>query len=478
MTPREDLSTLSTPQAHWEQWELAQRLWGYDLVDYTVDSHHLLGCSVARELRVSHAIQLQTPRYTASRGPINPPSGWTRTYRIVFPGAGTVQSHFARRTMRFSHDDELTTLNYHHVRIDAIYGGPIITSVKSHEHFVALDSMVRASETACDGSMLGDYAAFPPDMCTVAMRIRLSSISVEQALRNLERKIPDGTRLEQTAGMTLAECREKLSGCRLGVSQYCSGYDDKVHESASFTGNCIWVTIPYPLLAVSDVTYSGYLWCRDGQILFGPERIPGIVQSTCQDYKEVPSGDFYAERGQRRIAPYGEEYLLMQTHIIVEAALKRITGFDPELAFKAADKDATVPLADDNTTSEAPSILILIFAYIQHRYSERRDNVNYEVHAGLGKRNLLHANARKWCLSRIEQRGKRKAMTGHHSVSYHIRYPRIHLTSRGKAFVRRLNEYLDFLDFTSWNHRLRGARTRFSQINENLSGLSVACVVT
>jgi putative alpha-1,2-mannosidase len=45
---------------------------------------------------------------------------------VVVPGAGTVENNFARRGMRFSHDDELTTLSYYRVRMDTIEGGSIL----------------------------------------------------------------------------------------------------------------------------------------------------------------------------------------------------------------------------------------------------------------------------------------------------------------------------------------------------------------
>ena len=69
---------------------------------------------------------------------------------------------------------------------------------------------VRAGETARDGKMLGGYAIFRRDTRTVNVRIGVSFISVEQARRNLEKEIPDGTRLEQTARRTRTEWAEKL----------------------------------------------------------------------------------------------------------------------------------------------------------------------------------------------------------------------------------------------------------------------------
>ena len=167
---------------------------------------------------------------------------------------------------------------------------------------------VRAGDNARDGTMLGGYAVFPRDTHTVDVRIGVSFISVEQARRNLDKEIPDGTTLEQTARTTRAAWAEKLDRVQIqGGSreqletfytalfhtlqvcvlpfcccsgfvkpsiqypyeqdedgQYYSGYDDKVHEGVSYTGYSIWVHIPYPSLVVFDVAYAGYLSCSLG----------------------------------------------------------------------------------------------------------------------------------------------------------------------------------------------------------------------
>jgi putative alpha-1,2-mannosidase len=71
-----------------------------------------------------------------------------------------------------------------------------------------------ASETAHHGTMLGPYAAFPLDIYAVEVRISVSFISVEQARRNVDTDIPDGTPREQTAGTTNAAWTEKLDQLR------------------------------------------------------------------------------------------------------------------------------------------------------------------------------------------------------------------------------------------------------------------------
>jgi len=151
----------------------------------------------------------------------------------------------------------------------------------------AQNAAVREGETAREGVVLGAYAAFPKDRRTVDVRIGVSFISVEQARRNLDKEIPDGTTLEQTARKTRAAWAEKLDRVqvrggtqeRLGTfytalfhtlqvgrlssvwrfvdvlvvvqypyeqdedGHYYSGYDDEVHEGVSYTGYSIWVII-------------------------------------------------------------------------------------------------------------------------------------------------------------------------------------------------------------------------------------------
>lgn len=50
---------------------------------------------------------------------------------VVVPGAGTIQSVFERRGMRFSHDDEITTPSYYRARLSAIEGGSIIAELSA-----------------------------------------------------------------------------------------------------------------------------------------------------------------------------------------------------------------------------------------------------------------------------------------------------------------------------------------------------------
>ncbi|THH21284.1 hypothetical protein EW146_g261 [Bondarzewia mesenterica] len=229
------------------------------------------------------------------------------------------------------------------------------------------------NEKERNGTMLSGYASFEKDTRVANVRVGVSFISVEQARRNLDSEIPDGTTLEQTARNTRAEWAEKLDRIAVkGASQddlavlytavfhslqypyeqseyghYYSGYDDTVHEGESYTGYSIW-----------DTFRAAWAW----QILLAPERIPGMVQSMVQDYKEggwLPMWKNIVETN-----------IMVGTHadsLIAEAVLKNITGFDLETAYEAVHKDATVPPVDDDTIS----------------YYDREEHVGYEVRAGL-----------------------------------------------------------------------------------------------
>ncbi|KAI0820667.1 glycoside hydrolase family 92 protein [Trametes gibbosa] len=217
------------------------------------------------------------------------------------------------------------------------------------------------------GALLSGFARFAHDTKRVNVRIGVSFISIEQARRNVDREIPDGTTLEQTAKKTRTEWAEKLDRIKVeGASQvdnevlytaifhtlqypyeqsedghYYSGYDDKVHVGVSYTGYSIW-----------DTFRAEWAW----QILLAPERINGMVQSMLQDYVEGGWLPMWKN--------------IVGTHVdslISEAVVKGFKGFDLETAYAAVHKDATVPPDNDWTTL----------------YYDRQEHVGYEVRAGL-----------------------------------------------------------------------------------------------
>ncbi|KAH9843627.1 glycoside hydrolase family 92 protein [Rhodofomes roseus] len=223
-----------------------------------------------------------------------------------------------------------------------------------------------------EGPVLGAYAAFEGAR-VVDVRVGVSFISVDQARRNLEKEIPDGTSLEETSKATRELWVEKLGRVKAeGASadematfytgifhtlqypyeqdedgMYYSGYDDSVHEGDSYTGYSNW-----------DTYRAEWAWL----ILLAPERVPGMVRSMLQDYVEggwLPMWKNIVETN-----------IMVATHadsLVAEAVVKNITGFDLDTAYAAVYKDATVPPVDDWTIS----------------YYDREEGVGYEVRAGL-----------------------------------------------------------------------------------------------
>ncbi|KAG1787178.1 glycoside hydrolase family 92 protein [Suillus plorans] len=228
-------------------------------------------------------------------------------------------------------------------------------------------------QTSGNGTLLSGYVSFSPEVVEVSVRIGVSFISVEQARKNLDMEVPDGNTLEDTATATRSAWAEKLELIKIkGASkdqlqtfytaffhtlqypyeqseygQYYSGYDDAVHQGISYTGYSNW-----------DTFRAEWAWL----ILFAPERIPGMVQSMLQDYKEGGRLPMW-----KNIV---ETNIMVATHadsLIAEAVLKGMAGFDLETAWEAVYSDATVPPVNDTTTV----------------YFDRQENVDYEVRAGL-----------------------------------------------------------------------------------------------
>ncbi|TFK83330.1 glycoside hydrolase family 92 protein [Polyporus arcularius HHB13444] len=237
----------------------------------------------------------------------------------------------------------------------------------------AQNGTISENATSGQGALLSGFARFPTGIHQVNVRVGVSFISVEQARKNLDTEIPDGTSLEKTAEKTRAAWAEKLDRIKVeGATQeeneifytavfhtlqypyeqsedgkYYSGYDDTVHEGDSYTGYSIW-----------DTFRAEWAW----QILLAPERIPGMVQSMLQDYIEggwLPMWKNIVETN-----------IMVGTHadsLIAEAVVKGIRDFDLQTAFEAVLKDATVPPDNDWNTS----------------YFDREQHVGYEVRAGL-----------------------------------------------------------------------------------------------
>ncbi|KXN88545.1 hypothetical protein AN958_07181 [Leucoagaricus sp. SymC.cos] len=246
-------------------------------------------------------------------------------------------------------------------------------------------------ETSTSGSMLSAFAMFPSakgnlTSFVVNVRVGTSFISADQARRNIDLEIPDPPKslnesvspkpgsLEATAAKVRGEWAEKLDRIQIKgatdedlevfytavvhalqypneqyeENRYYSAYDNQIHEgSESYTGYSIW-----------DTYRAAWAWT----ILFAPERVPGMVTSMLNDFREggwLPMWKNIAETN-----------IMVGTHadsLIGEAFRKNVTGFDSELAWDAVWKDATVPPTNDSAMV----------------YGDRQENVDFEVRAGL-----------------------------------------------------------------------------------------------
>lgn len=74
----------------------------------------------------------------------------------------------------------------------------------------ATSSLLHPNDTSRIGDHLAAYARFPPGTKTVQVRVATSFISVEQARRNLDNEIPDGTPFETVVRKVKAAWAEKL----------------------------------------------------------------------------------------------------------------------------------------------------------------------------------------------------------------------------------------------------------------------------
>ncbi|KAF9262213.1 hypothetical protein L218DRAFT_903919 [Marasmius fiardii PR-910] len=234
-----------------------------------------------------------------------------------------------------------------------------------------------------NGREIGSFVRFNHNGAVVVdVRIGTSFISTDQALRNIDSEIPEKDEVEDTRKKTEAKWAEKLGRFEIetddvesktvfltgvvramqfpyevhdpssrGVNRYYSAYDNAVHEGDSYSGYSIWDTYraAWPL-----------------QLIFAPERIPGIVRSMLNDYKEggwLPMWKNIVETN-----------IMVSTHadsLLAETIRKGfISAFsDEELRtmWEAVWKDASVPPANDESTV----------------YSDRQEGVDFEARAGL-----------------------------------------------------------------------------------------------
>jgi predicted alpha-1,2-mannosidase len=223
------------------------------------------------------------------------------------------------------------------------------------------------------GTRMGAYIGFSTkDNETVEVRIATSFISIEQARKNLEMEITgkgfDDLRLSTRALWQDALGRMKVNGATEDqktifytalfhtmqfpremseYGKYYSGFDDKVHEGASYTDFSLWDTYRalHPLLLFTH-----------------PNRVNGMIKAMLQ---------MYQQGGRLPMWPNpAETNIMIGTHadaVIADAYVKGFRGFNTALAYEAMLKDALVPPVDDELL----------------KYGDRDLWTGYEAQAGL-----------------------------------------------------------------------------------------------
>ncbi|KAK1222798.1 hypothetical protein PQX77_014324 [Marasmius sp. AFHP31] len=260
--------------------------------------------------------------------------------------------------------------------------------------------------TSGSGTELAAYARFAPSATNkttvVDLRIGTSLLSIDQARWNVDNEIPEGGEVEDTRRKTEAKWAEKAGRFEIETSDdeaktvfltgvvravqfpyevhdvspdnpskfsYYSAYDNNVHEGESYSGYSIWVSGSYARLAEHQCLLreqDTYRAAWPFQLLFAPERIPGLVRSMLQDYKEggwLPMWKNIVETNIM-ISTHADS-LLAET--IRKGYLSSFTEDELKMIWEAVWKDASVPPAEDESTV----------------YSDRQEGVDFEARAGL-----------------------------------------------------------------------------------------------
>jgi len=223
------------------------------------------------------------------------------------------------------------------------------------------------------GTNVGAYATFASAAKEVVeVRVGTSFISIDQARINLQKEIPkwdfDGLReeLKQTWNKKLGlididgasddqraifytGLYHSLLYPRLfsEYGHYYSAFDDKVHAGVSYTAYSLWDTFraEHSLLT-----------------LVAPERVNDMVKALLQNYQEGGWMPKWPNPSYTNI--------MIATHadaMVAEAINKGFRGFDLNLAYKAAYKDAMTPPDGDTT----------------RKWYDREPHTPYEARAGL-----------------------------------------------------------------------------------------------
>jgi predicted alpha-1,2-mannosidase len=227
--------------------------------------------------------------------------------------------------------------------------------------------------TSATGVNAGAYATFSTaQQSAIEVRIGTSFISIEQARANLTREIPEWN-FDQTKDRLKRTWNQKLGLIEIeGASadqraifytglyhsllyprlfseygKYYSAFDDRIHNGISYSAYSLWDTFraEHSLLT-----------------LVAPERVSDMVKALLQNYEEGGWMPKWPNPSYTNI--------MIATHadaMVAEAINKGFHGFDLNLAYKAAYKDAMTPPDGDTT----------------RKWFDREPHTQYEARAGL-----------------------------------------------------------------------------------------------
>lgn len=232
-----------------------------------------------------------------------------------------------------------------------------------------------------DGEVLSAFVKFARGTLGVTVRVGVSFLSVDQARHNIDLEIPDGQSLEATSAGVREEWAAKLdlltvSGATpanktvlyTGFSRTLV-YPYEIHENAGSVEAPEWLYYSGYLDGVTEgLSYSGYsIWdtfraTTAWQLLVAPERVPSMITSMLQDYKQggwLPMWKNIVETN-----------IMVGTHadsVIAQAMSAGVKGFDWDVAWEAVHKNTYTPPDRDT----------------ELRFADREEHTPQEVRAGL-----------------------------------------------------------------------------------------------
>ncbi|KAI0798836.1 glycoside hydrolase family 92 protein [Xylaria sp. FL0064] len=238
------------------------------------------------------------------------------------------------------------------------------------------------------GESLGAFVRFHSDITRVEVRTGVSFVSVEQARRNLDLEIPDGTSFEVTVEQAKAAWLEKLGRVTIeGVNQ-----TDKDHDPRTIWYTGLFHALQYPNdfseptgshHSSSRIFYNGYsdsihtsnesyyqswsIWDtyraeHSLLTLFAPERVNGMMRSLLNIFDWSGRLPMWANMVETNIM------IATNADVVLSNALSRgFRSFNISKAWAAVRKDAYEPPERDT----------------ELLYYDREPDTPYEVRAGL-----------------------------------------------------------------------------------------------